>query len=65
MYPFKKNFQNGNSDIQCTLCSKSEENHQHLFLCEEIVQEKKLKNVLVKRKISYEDIFGPPSKQTE
>ena len=65
MYPVKKNFQNGNSDILCTLCSKSEENQQHLLVCEEIVKEEELKNILVKRNISYEDIFGPPSKQTD
>ena len=65
MYSVKKNFQNGNSDIQCTLCSKSEEDQQHLLVCEEIVKEEELKNVLVKSKISYEDIFGPPNKQTD
>ena len=64
MYSVKKNFQNGISDIQCTLCSKSEEDQQHLLVCEEIVKEEELKNVLVKSKISYEDIFGPPNKQT-
>ena len=65
MYSVKKNFQNGISDIQFTLCSKSEEDQQHLLVCEEIVKEEELKNVLVKSKISYEDIFGPPNKQTD
>ena len=40
MYPVEKNFQNGNSDIQFTLCSKSEENQKHLLVCEEIVRRK-------------------------
>ena len=65
MYPVKKNFQNGNSDIQCTLCAKSEENQQHLLLFEEIVKKEELKNILVQRKISYQDTFGTPSKQID
>ena len=47
--------------MQCTFGSKSDENDQRLFLCEEIVQEEELKNELVKIKISYAYVVGPPS----
>ena len=65
MYPVKNNFQQSYSDMSCSLCSKSEETQQHLLVCEEITKEIELKNIILKRKISYQDIFGTPSKQTE
>ena len=65
MYSVKNNYQNGQSDLLCSLCSKSEENQQHLLVCEEITMEEELKNALVNRKITHDDIFGTPKKQVE
>ena len=65
MYPVKNNFQQSYSDMGCSLCSKSDETQQHLLVCEKITEEIELKNSLLKRNISYKDIFGTPSKQTE
>ena len=65
MYPVKMNYRNGHSNLLCSLCSKEEENQQHLLVCEKIVEEEKLRNVIMKNKIYYEDIFGSPKKQTE
>ena len=59
------NYRNGHSNLLCSLCSKEEENQQHLLVCEKIVEEEKLRNVIMKNKIYYEDIFGSPKKQTE
>ena len=65
MYPVKNNFQQSYSDMGCSLCSKSDETQQHLLVCEKITEEIELKNSLLKGNISYKDIFGTPSKQTE
>ena len=65
MFPVKTNFQQSYSDLLCSLCSKAEESQQHLLLCEEIINGEELKHSLANSKISYEDIYGPPSKQTE
>ena len=65
MYSVKNNYQNGQSDLLCSLCSKSEENQQHLLVCEEITMEEELKNALVNRKITHDDIFWTPKKQVE
>ena len=65
MYSVKNNFQQGHSDLLCSLCSKGKETQQHLLVCEEIVKDEELRNMMVKRKISYEDIFGQPSQQTD
>ena len=54
------------SDLQCSLCSISaEESQEHLLVCPEIVKDDELKKCLVSKQISYSDIYGPPSKQTE
>ena len=65
MYPVKNNFQNGHNDLQCSLCQKALESQEHLLVCEGIVNEKELKNAIINRKISYEDIFGSQNKQRE
>ena len=64
MYPVKSNFQQSYSDMSCSLCSKSEETQQHLLVCEKISEEIELNQCVLKRKISYQDIFGTPSEQT-
>ena len=54
------------SDLQYSLCSISaEESQEHLLVCPEIVKDDELKKCLVSKQISYSDIYGPPSKQTE
>ena len=66
MYPVKMNFQQMYSDLQCSLCSSlAEESQEHLWVCEEVVQDDELKKCLVNKQISYSDIYGPPNKQTE
>ena len=66
MYPVKMNFQQMYSDLQCSLCSSLEkESQEHLWVCEEVAKDDDLKKCLVNKKISYSDIYGPPSKQTE
>ena len=65
MFPVKMNFQQSHSDLLCSLCSKEQESQQHLLICDEIVNEEELKRCIASRKISYEDIYGPPSKQRD
>ena len=65
MFPVKMNFQQSYSDLLCSLCSMEQESQQHLLECEEISNEEELKQCIVSRKISYEDIYGPPSKQRD
>ena len=66
MYPVKMNFQQMYSDLQCSLCSSlAEESQEHLWVCDEVVQDDELKKCLVNKQISYSDIYGPPNKQTE
>ena len=66
MFPVKMNFQQMYSDLQCSLCSSSAvESQEHLLVCAEIIKDDELKKCLVSKQISYSDIYGPPSKQTE
>ena len=62
MYPVKMNFKQSYSDLLCSLCCKEEESQQHLLKCEEIVNDEEVRHMI---KISYEDIFSSPTKQTE
>ena len=63
MFPVKMKFQQSHSDLLCSLCSKEQESQQHLLICDELVNEEELKQCMASGKISYEDIYGPPSKQ--
>ena len=65
MYPVKDNYRNSHYNLLCSLCSKEDENQEHLLVCEKIVVEEELRNVMMTNKINYEDIFGSPKKQTE
>ena len=64
MYSVKMNFQQSYSNLLCSLCSRSEESQQHLLVCEEIVKEEELKNIMVTGNIRYEDIFGTQRQQS-
>ena len=65
MYPVKINYRNGHSILLCSLCSKEDENQQHLLVCEKIVAEEEIRNIIMTNKIHYEDIYGSPKKQTD
>ena len=62
MFQVKMNFKQSYSDLLCSLCGKEEESQQHLLQCEEIVNDEEVRQM---KKISYEDIFSSPNKQTE
>ena len=62
MFQFKMNYKQSYSDLLCSLCGKEEESQQHLLQCEDIVNDEEVRQM---KKISYEDIFSSPNKQTE
>ena len=64
MYPVKTNYRNGHTNLLCSLCSKEEESQQHLLVCEQIVTEEELRNIVVTNNVHYEDIYGSPKKLT-
>ena len=65
MFNVKSNFKHSYTDLLCSLCGQEEETQSHLLVCDEITQEVDFQNITAKYKISYNDIFGSPYKQTE
>ena len=63
MFPVKCNFRHSFENLLCSLCSNFEEDQNHFLVCEEILNDEEIKDMILKSKIVYEDIFGPPSKQ--
>ena len=52
MLNIKSNYKNGNKDLSCKPCKKTEESQSHLLVCEELNDKIILKNLQ-----KYEDLF--------
>ena len=53
MLNLRGNYKNGNKDLSCRACRKSEESQPHLLVCEKLNE-----NIISKNLPRYEDLFG-------
>ena len=56
MVDVKTNFRMFYSDLLCLICKKEEENQEHLFLCEKVIES--CPELFDDTSIIYEDIFS-------